>query len=338
MRKLMIVSALLLTGSVFDTQAQQPALDIYWIDVEGGAATLIVTPSGQSVLMDAGWDSEDARDATRIEAAMADAGITDIDYFIASHFHGDHVGGVAALASRTSIGQYIDHGDSAEQGAEGRRRTWDTYLSVADGKRRTVAPGDELALTGVQFTFVTSNLEIPSQALESQIQNPYCRDASPGEDLSGENSRSVGYLLSMGDFQFLNLGDLTENVQHELACPQNLIGVVDLFQVPHHGNGVAPQLTWALAPTVAVSNNGPHKGGSAEGYEAVKSVPGINGIWQLHRALDTDDEHNTTEQMTANPTEENDAGYWIKATISADGGSYTIINARNHFSETYTSK
>lgn len=123
MRKLMIVSALLLTGSVFDTQAQQPALDIYWIDVEGGAATLIVTPSGQSVLMDAGWDSEDARDATRIEAAMADAGITDIDYFIASHFHGDHVGGVAALASRTTIGQYIDHGDSAEQDDERRRRT-----------------------------------------------------------------------------------------------------------------------------------------------------------------------------------------------------------------------
>ena len=144
--------------------------------------------------------------------------------------------------------------------------------------------------------------------------------------------------LSLGDFQFLNLGDLTVNVQHELACPQNLLGVVDLFQVPHHGNGVAAQLTWALAPTAAVSNNGPHKGGSAEGYEAVSSIPGISGIWQVHRALDTDDEHNTTARRTASLTEENDLGFWIKATVSPDGGSYTIVNARNDYSETYTTR
>jgi len=83
-----------------DGPAQQATLDIYWIDVEGGAATLIVTPARESVLMDAGWDRDDERDAKRIEAAMTDAGITEIDYFIASHFHGDHVGGVPASADR----------------------------------------------------------------------------------------------------------------------------------------------------------------------------------------------------------------------------------------------
>ncbi len=108
--------------------------------------------------------------------------------------------------------------------------------------------------------------------------------------------------------------------------------------MPHHGNGVAPQLTRALAPTVAVSNNGPHKGGSADGFEAISSIPGIDGIWQLHRALDTDDEHNASARMTANLTEENDLGFWVKATVSADGSSYRIENARNGYSETYSSK
>ena len=338
MSRLTFASALLLALVGCDGDAQQATLDIYWIDVEGGAATLIVTPAGESVLMDAGWDRDDERDAKRIEAAMTDAGITEIDYFIASHFHGDHVGGVPAIAARSPIGQYIDHGDSVEQDSERRLTAWDTYLSAAEGKRRSIVPGDELPLAGLEFIFVTANREILSQPFGSEAQNPNCERASAGEDLAGENSRSVGYMLSLGDFQFLNLGDLTVNVQHELACPQNVLGVVDLFQVPHHGNGVAAQLTRALAPTVAVSNNGAHKGGSAEGYEAVSGIPGISAIWQVHRALDTDDAHNTTARMTANLTEENDLGFWIKATVSADGASYTIANARNDFSETYTTR
>ena len=338
MRRLTIVSALLLGLLGLDGHTQQTTLDIYWIDVEGGAATLIVTPARQSVLMDAGWDRADERDANRIEAAMKDAGITEIDYFITSHFHGDHVGGVPALSARVPVGEYIDHGDSVEQDRERSRVAWDAYLSVAAGQRRTIVPGDELPLRGVDFTFVTANREILGHVLGRRAQNPHCEDASAGDDLSGENSRSVGYLLKLGDFEFLNLGDLTVNVQHELACPQNLLGVVDLLQVPHHGNGVAAHLMWALAPTVAVSNNGPHKGGSAEGYEAVSSIPGISGIWQLHRALDTDDEHNTSAVMTANLTEENDSAYWIKAAVSADGVSYTVENARNAYRETYTSR
>ena len=321
--------------------AQTPAsdtLDIYWIDVEGGAATLIVTPSNQSVLMDSGWARTDDRDAKRIQRAMTDADIDRIDYFITSHFHGDHVGGLSALAARVPIGQYIDHGESVEQDNESRRALWDAYLDVAAGQQRTIVPGDELSLRGVQFTFVTAHREILRRALGQQGQNSHCEDRSAGDDLSGENSRSVGYLLALGDFEFLNLGDLTVNVQHELACPQNLLGVVDLFQVPHHGNGVATQLTWALAPTVAVLNNGPHKGGSAEGYEAVSSIPGIGGIWQLHRALDVDDEHNTTARMTANLEEENDSAYWIKATVDASGDRYTLTNGRNNYSQPYTTK
>ena len=135
MRRLTFASALLVVFLGCGGPAQRATLDIYWIDVEGGAATLIVTPARESVLMDAGWDRDDERDAKRIEAAMVDAGITEIDYFIASHFHGDHVGGVPAIAARSPIGQYIDHGDSVEQDSERRLVAWGHVLER--GRRQT---------------------------------------------------------------------------------------------------------------------------------------------------------------------------------------------------------
>jgi len=337
MNRIVALSIVGLGGAA--AHAQQPgSLDIYWIDVEGGAATLIVTPDRESVLMDAGWETEDDRDANRIVAAMQDAGIAAIDYFIASHFHGDHVSGLPALARQVSIGQFIDHGDSVEQDRERSRPPWEAYRATAGAKRRSVAPGDTLSLSGVEFMFVTSNRAVLDHALAHPRPNAYCQEASPGEELTGENASSVGYLLSLGEFEFLDLGDLTVNNQHRLACPENLLGVVDLFQVPHHGNGVAPQLTWALAPTVAVLNNGPHKGGSPEGFEATSTIPGIQAIWQIHRALDTDEAHNASAEMTANLSEANDAGYWIKASVPADGSSYTVENGRNGYRQTYAMK
>ncbi len=338
MTKLTLVGIIFVILAGTSAHGQNATLDIYWIDVEGGAATLIVTPARESILMDAGWDTADERDTSRIEAAMNDAGINKIDYFIASHFHGDHMGGVPALAKRTTIGRYIDHGDSVEQDRANSRIAWDAYMSAADGNRRSIVPDDELSLKGVQFSFVVSNRKVTNNTFGPQSPNSNCQGASAGDNAMGENSSSLGYLLSLGDFQFLNLGDLTVNIQHRLACPQNLLGIVDLFQVPHHGNGVATQLTWALEPTVAVFNNGPHKGGSPLGFEAISSIPSIDAIWQIHRALDTDDEHNATAEMTANLTEENDLGFWIKATVSADGSNYTIENRRNGYSETYLTK
>ena len=338
MRLLPGLSLWLLAVIGLEAAAQPNNLDIYWIDVEGGAATLIVTPARQSVLMDAGWGTEDDRDAERIVAAMTHAGIDELDYFIASHFHGDHVGGVPALASRVPIRQFIDHGDSVEQDRERSVSAWEAYLSAADGNRRSVVPGDELTLDGIGFTFVTSHGEILREQPGQPGENPFCANAFPGEPDMGENARSVGYLLTLGEFEFLNLGDLTPNVQHELACPQYRLGVVDLLQVPHHGNGIAPQLMAAINPTVAVLNNGATKGGSAEGFDALRVIADLAGLWQLHRALGTDDLHNASEPMTANLTDEADAGHWIHAEVSPDGSTYTVTNSRNAVSETYRTK
>jgi beta-lactamase superfamily II metal-dependent hydrolase len=129
---------------------QSRSLNIYWIDVEGGAATLIVTPGGESVLIDAGWATEDDRDAKRIVAAMNDAGVTKLDYVIASHYHSDHVNGMPAVARRVPIGQFIDHGENVEQNeSSGSKELWKNYLTVSEGKRHTVVPGDKLPLKGI---------------------------------------------------------------------------------------------------------------------------------------------------------------------------------------------
>ena len=339
-RAIALVTVALLTEPVGVRTQAPDTLDIYWIDVEGGAATLVVTPERDAVLMDAGWPRADARDAGRIQAAMRDAGITGIDYLLISHFHRDHVGGLGALAERVPIGQIIDHGDSVERDREQGRAIWQAYVTVVDGRRRTVAPGDKLPLRRIEFSFVTAH----GDHIDAPVRRPpnrLCAGASAGPTALGENPRSLGYLLSFGAFQFLNLGDLTPDHEYKLACPENRLGVVDLYQVPHHGGGGAarPELTWALQPTVAVSNNGPRKGGSPESYAVVRDTPGIEDIWQVHRAMDAGANGNTDPRLIANLTEEDDCGgHWIKATVQEDGRSWTMTNGRTGYSRNYLSK
>ena len=320
--------------------AQAPAtLDIYWIDVEGGAATLVVTPGRDSVLMDTGWPRPDARDAERIQAAMRDAGITEIDYLLVSHFHIDHVGGLATLAERVPIGQIIDHGDSVEREGQEELALWDEYVALA-ADRRSVAPGDKLPLPRLEFSFIASHRQLVD-SLEPRPPNRLCDDAEPPEADQGENGHSLGYLLSLGAFQFLNLGDLTPDREYALACPENRLGVVDLWQVPHHGGygAIRPELAGALQPTVAVINNGPRKGGTPESLVVAQRTADVGDVWQSHQALADDAAYNTDERLIANLTEEDEcAGHWIKATVQPDGRSWTMTNGRTDYSRNYQSK
>jgi len=294
-----IVVALLITSPIA-AGPDDKRLDIYWIDVEGGGATLLVTPAGESVLMDAGWGRADERDADRIEAAMRDAGIDRLDYLLASHYHTDHTGGFPALARRVEIARLVDHGDAAEDSAN-TREARAAYLTVAGlADRRTVRAGDRLPLAGVSFQFVTADGAPLERAHGARPSNPLCRDADPGDPVGGENGHSLGYLLSLGAFPCLYLGDLTVGGQHRLACPENLVGEVDVFQLPHHGDGIAPQLAWALGHAASVTTNGPHKGGGADGYRVAADAPMVQDVWQLHRALDTGPEDNAPASRIAN--------------------------------------
>jgi competence protein ComEC len=316
-------------------------LDIYWIDVEGGASTLIVTPQGVSVLMDAGWGGFDDRDARRIEqVAKKEAGLRRLDYLLVSHFHADHAGGVAALAKRIAIGAFIDHGESVDKNAGAGRELWEEYLATAGSRRRTVRPGERLALNGAELIFVAADGHVAAAVSEDATPNPLCDSFRPQDEDRGENGRSLGYLFRAGKFDFLNLGDLSWNFQRELACPGNLVGTIDLLQVPHHGvrDDVLPQLMWAAAPLVAVMNNGPAKGAGPAAVETVLKSPGLADLWSLHRAVGNDVAHNAQERLTANLGESDGCpGAWLHARVTADG-SYTLTNSRNKYSKTYRVK
>ncbi len=316
------------------------AIDIYWIDVEGGASTLIVTDAGETVLMDAGYPGFDGRDAKRIHHVLTqEAGAKKLDYFITSHFHGDHVGGLAELATLVPIDKFLDHGDSVEKDGRGKD-LWQTYLKTAGSKRTIVKPGDEVPLSNAKLLIVAAHSQVLQKALPGGKKNPLCAnlETKPADD--GENGKSTGYLFQSGQFEFLNLGDLSWNFQAKLACPVNLVGEVDVFQATHHGvrDDVLPQQMWATKPTVAVMNNGPTKGAGPAAVEAVMKSPGLTDFWQLHRAVNNDAAHNTSEDLTANLTPiDGCEGHWIRASIAKDG-SYTLTNSRNGVSRDYNSK
>jgi beta-lactamase superfamily II metal-dependent hydrolase len=308
-------------------------LRIFWIDVEGGAATLIAMPTGETILVDAGWAGD--RDANRIVSVLKnELKVERLDYMITTHYHADHVGGVATLASLFPIARFVDHGDTVESAA-----TFNSYLAVANAARTVVKAGDKLAFGAAELTVVTAAGQVVDPPLPGAVPNPNCTGATMKSDVGGaENPASVGFVLRYGKFDFVDLGDLTWNVEQKLMCPTNRIGLADLYQVSHHGSDLSssPQLVHGLAPFVAVMNNGATKGGSASTFDVLRASPGLTDLWALHRVTANDAQHNADEVLTANVAAP-DAAHGIRAVVLADG-TFTITNERNGTSRSYTSR
>lgn len=335
-RLALVLAAALATAA--GAAAPDRPLEIYWVDVEGGASTLIVTPGRHGVLMDAGWAGFDDRDARRIEQVVRrEAGLEKLEAVLVSHFHADHAGGLKALSARVPIGAFLDHGASVEAASGAGKTLFEEYLALAGPRRRIVNAGDRVPIEGVDLTIVASDGRALTVSLSGEGPNPLCASFSRQAEDRGENGRSLGVYLRAGSFSFVSLGDLSWNFQYPLACPSNLLGKVDLFQVTHHGvrDDVLPQQMWAMAPTVAVMNNGPAKGAGLGGVETVLSSPGLADLWSLHRALANDVAHNARERLTANLGDtDRCAGHWIRARVASDG-TYTLTNSRNGYSKTY---
>ncbi len=311
-------------------------LEIYFIDVEGGQATLIVDPRGPSLLVDTGWPGFDGRDAGRILSAARAAGLKRIDYVLITHYHRDHVGGVSELARQIKIGAFVDHGPNMEDSDDTRKLYADYEKAIGQSKHRVMKPGDRLPFKGIQVQVLTAAGEHISSPLPGANQpNPLCASEPEARTDNSENARSLGILVSYGQFRFIDLGDLTKRKEQELACPNNLVGTADLYLTTHHGlsQSNAKAIVEALHPRVAIMNNGPHKGGSKEAWETVRNSPGLEDLWQLHYALDSDKEHNAPEMFIANPAEKCE-GKYIKVTAEQDG-SFTVANSRNGYTKTY---
>jgi len=310
-------------------------LDIYFIDVEGGAATLIVTPEKESLLMDCGWKQKDQRDAKRIlYVAKQLAGLSQIDYFVASHFHTDHFGAILQLNELIPIRKFYDHA-VMEPGQEHDKELYPDYQKASSGKRQLLRPGDQIPLrkgsVPMRITCVASDGKVISKAAGPGAgPNTYCKDARLQEDDPSDNAKSIALLLSFGQFEFLVCGDLTWNIEQQLVCPENRLGKVDLFMVTHHGMNISnnPALVRAIEPRVTVMCNGPHKGGHPDTVALLKDISSIEANYQLHRNVETSLSQNTDRAHIAN-WEEKCKGEFIKASVAQDGKSYTVAIGSN---------
>ena len=330
----------LLAAALLTRPAAQSArpLDVYFIDVEGGQATLIVTPSGQSMLIDTGYPGFDDRDANRILSVAKLAGITRLDYLLVTHYHSDHVGNAPALASRIPVDTFVDHGDTVETD-DSAKALYASYLKTRAIRRHLQPmPGEAIQMRDVDVTIVTAGGAHLTQPLFAPAApNPLCASFAPKAVDQSENAQSVGSVITFGRFRMIDLGDLTWNKEQELVCPNNLLGTVDVYVTTHHGldQSGAPVIVHALRPRVAIMNNGPKKGGSVEAIRTVRSSPGLQDFWQLHYAVDAGKDVNMADAMIANLDES--TAHAIKLSAQRDG-SFTVTNGRTNETRRYAAR
>ena len=306
-------------------------LDIYVIDVEGGKSVLLVAPSGQSMLFDAGWPASNNLFAStdRIIEVVKAAGLKRIDLLVISHFDIDHIGDVPALVAKIPVGHVFDHGGSQTN------PRFAAYTAVRDKLGHTVLqPGDKVPLKGVDIQVLTAGGKL---IRKKGAPNPLCESYQqlPALPTDVEDDKSIGLLVTFRKFRMLDLADLEAHNSHDLVCPVNMIGHVDVYNVNVHGQfkGVAPELVGALNAPVIIQANGPRKGADAQSWPVLKAAPGVKDIWQLHTSLNAGKDANPSDDFVAN-LEPSDGFKWIKISV-AKSGKFTVTNTRNGFSKSY---
>jgi competence protein ComEC len=318
------------------------SLRVYFVDVEGGQATLFITPEGQSLLIDTGWDGNNGRDADRIVAAANSAGLTKIDYVLITHFHEDHVGGAPQLAARIPIGTFIDHGENRESTDAPTVQGWQAYqalLATGKYKRITPKPGEVLPIEGMRVQVISADGALIEKPLPGAGQeNAACKESETRPADKTENLRSLGTFITFGKLRILDLGDLTWDKELELMCPVNRLGHVDVYVVSHHGwqQSSSPAMVWGIAPRVAIMDNGAKKGGTPSTWNIIEKSPHLENLWQLHFSDEGGAAHNVAAEFIANP-QGPDAGNYLELIGRADG-RFDVFNSRTQETKRYPAR
>jgi competence protein ComEC len=381
MKTLCYVAIFLFSNLAF---AADKAAEFYFVDVGHGNATFVVSPSGETMLIDCATSGM----ADRIATFMQQNGIKKIDYLVITHFEEDHMGAAAALSEKVPIVNWVDHGESVTYGKSdewwmGRRQPWfrpgsgkfdnerfDRYKAArAKGHHIVVQPGDHVPIKGVDAVIVTGGGKNLSAPLNGAGQsNPACAQTEPRLEDDAEDGQSLGILVSVGKFRFINLGDTDWNPSYRLFCPNNLVGKVDVYLITHHAQSFSksyadnlkpvpggpdqklyywslsccsPAEVWGLHPRVAVLSMGAagHKAGDDEAMKTVDKSPGIEGLWMTEKiTCGGKAGHNPPDDFIANiggPRAEKVPG--IKLIAHPDGG-FEFVNMRNGFNKNYPAK
>jgi competence protein ComEC len=318
--------------------AQTKSLRVYFVDVDGGQATLFVTPAGKSLLIDTGWAGNDGLDAGRIVAAAKDAGVSKIDYLLLTHYHADHLGGLPELMAKIPVGTFIDHGPQSPTDPSTKKdfAAYQEMLAKGGHGHITPKPGDALPIPGLKAVVISSNGDVLTKPLPGAGQpNEYCKDSETRKTDQTDNARSLGTLFTFGKTKILDLGDLTWDKEMQLMCPNNNLGKVDVLVVSHHGifQSSSPALLFAIAPKVAIMDNGAKKGGSTTTFETLAKTPGLQALWQLHYSNEAG-MHNMAEEFIANPMGQQDEANYLKLTVNPKG-NFEVFNSRTKASKSY---
>ena len=314
-------------------------LEIYFVDVEGGQATLFVTPAGQSLLIDTGWPGNAGRDADRIVAAAKKASLSKIDFVLLTHYHVDHAGGAPQLLAKIPVGTFIDHGVNREPGDQPTEQSWENYQKLVSShsvKRSIAKVGYVLPIEGLRAEIVSADGALLQKPLPGAgAQNPTCDKTEQRPVDQTENARSLGTIITFGKIRFLDLGDLTWNKELELVCPVNKLGPVDVFIVSHHGwlQSNSSALLAAIAPRLAIMDNGAEKGGSPSSWDIIRKSPKLADLWQLHFSNEGGVAHNATDSFIANLPGP-DGGNYLKLSVWADG-RLEVYNSRTQATKDY---
>jgi competence protein ComEC len=337
---LSLLAALLMAAP--KARAQSKDLQIYFVDVEGGQATLFVTPTGQSLLIDTGWPDFNGRDADRIVATAKKAGVSKIDYVLITHFHADHVGGAPQLADRIPIGAFIDHGELRETTDAPTVMVESAYRKLlATGKYQHIVakPGDVLPIQGMRGIVVSADAAtIVSSLPRGGQENPACKDSPQYPEDKTENRRSLGTVIDFGKLRIVDLGDLTHDEEVALVCPVNKLGHADIYIVSHHGwdQSSSPALVYGIAPRVAIMDNGAKKGGSPSVWDIIEKSPSLENLWQVHYSDEGGAAHNVPDEFIANPNGTDAANYL--ELIAHPDGSFGVFNSRTQKTKEYAAR
>jgi beta-lactamase superfamily II metal-dependent hydrolase len=323
--------------------AALPAADelvMYSIDTEGGKALLMISPSGQTMLVDTGFPGYNDRDTTRIVEAAKDAGVTKFDILLTTHYDLDHVNNTPSTVAKIPAAAFFDHGPAVVKDPATTKAVAAYDELWQNTKHVVVKPGDKIPFAGVDALVVTSAFEVLKTPLAGAGKpNPFCAETQPmtwprgNEDIS-ENAASVGVLYSFGNFKMLDLGDLTWNAEMKLMCPNDPIGAVDLFMVSHHGNNISnsPALVKAINPRVTVMDNGARKIGAPAALQILKALPRVQANYQMHWSANAPND-NPPDEYIANLQDSPD-GKWLKIVVQKNG-TISVTNARTGETKTF---